>query len=229
MPDLPIPTGARLLFTGDSITDCGRRGEHGPLGCGYVRHATDLIRSRHPRLGLDVRNTGIGGNNVRDLLGRMTDDILWHEPDWLSIMIGVNDLTQFHASSQNNGTDWAAKAYPPDEYAAQYDELLTNVKSALPDVRLVLMAPFFLTTEAPVDDPGKTGRGVLLHLAGIYGDHVARLAEKHDAILLRPQAMFERHLPEIGIDPLSNDAVHLTALGALFLGDYWVSEVMKSG
>ena len=35
-----------MLFIGDSITDCGRRAEHAPLGSGYVRMFGELGRPR---------------------------------------------------------------------------------------------------------------------------------------------------------------------------------------
>ncbi len=79
-----IQPGQTVLFTGDSITDCGRRGDDRPLGAGYVRMAVDLINARYPDNGCRFINTGIGGNIVRDLFDRWTDDCIRHQPDWLS-------------------------------------------------------------------------------------------------------------------------------------------------
>ncbi len=61
----------RVLFTGDSITDCGRRQDpNAPLGGGYVKLATDLMYARYAGHQLTFVNTGIGGNTVDDLTGR---------------------------------------------------------------------------------------------------------------------------------------------------------------
>ena len=45
--EFPMPFALKsnqtVLFIGDSITDCGRRGDHMPLGGGYVTQTRDLI------------------------------------------------------------------------------------------------------------------------------------------------------------------------------------------
>ena len=90
-----IPPDTRLVFVGDSITDCGRRDSDPPLGCGYVRMAADLITARYPGHGVRVVNTGISGNTVKDLTPRWTEDVINHDPDWLSVMIGINDVHRY--------------------------------------------------------------------------------------------------------------------------------------
>ncbi len=42
MSDFWIADGETMLFIGDSITDCGRRGAEAPLGSGYVSLFRDL-------------------------------------------------------------------------------------------------------------------------------------------------------------------------------------------
>lgn len=81
-----------VLFIGDSITDAGRRAQAAPLGEGYVKLAIDLVTARYPARKIQFINKGIGGNTVRDLSSRWHDDVIRHRPDWLSIMIDINDL-----------------------------------------------------------------------------------------------------------------------------------------
>ena len=49
MPDFRAQSGDRVLFIGDSITDCGRRNEaSAPFGAGYVRMAVNMITAKYP-------------------------------------------------------------------------------------------------------------------------------------------------------------------------------------
>ena len=51
--------------------------------------------------GIRVINMGTSGNTVRDLKARWQRDVLDHKPDWLSIMIGINDVwRQFDSPRQ---------------------------------------------------------------------------------------------------------------------------------
>src|SRR6185369_13335518 len=103
-----------VLFIGDSITDCGRRGEAAPLGNGYVRIASELITAKYPAHGLNIINKGLGGNTVRDLFNRWGDDAMAFKPDWLSIKIGINDLHR----TLGGVTD---QAVTPEQFADLYD------------------------------------------------------------------------------------------------------------
>ena len=92
MSDFWIEGGETMLFIGDSITDCGRRGADAPLGSGYVSLFAELATARHPERAIHYINKGIDGNKVSDLVERWREDVLFHEPDRLSIKIGINDL-----------------------------------------------------------------------------------------------------------------------------------------
>jgi len=92
MGDFLFKDGQTVVFIGDSITDCGRRGPDAPYGNGYVKLAVDLITAKYPERRITFLNEGIGGNTVEDLRNRWHDDVLRHRPDWVSVMVGINDL-----------------------------------------------------------------------------------------------------------------------------------------
>ena len=48
MGEFWIQNGETMLFIGDSITDCGRRGAEAPLGVGDVRIFSELATARYP-------------------------------------------------------------------------------------------------------------------------------------------------------------------------------------
>ena len=129
----------RVLFQGDSITDCGRHREavepNIGLGSGYAMLSAGRLLADHPEKKVQVYNRGIGGNRVVDLYARWKADALNLKPDVLSILIGVNDT--WHAFGSNNGVG-------VERYGRIYHEILTWTKQALPEIKIVLCEPFVL-------------------------------------------------------------------------------------
>jgi acyl-CoA thioesterase I len=76
-----------VVFAGDSVTDCGRRTDPEGLGDGYVRDLWNDLGPQRPQ----IVNVGISGNRAVDLRERWATDVLAHEPDLVSVLIGIND------------------------------------------------------------------------------------------------------------------------------------------
>jgi len=166
---------------GDSITDCGRRGEAAPYGSGYVRLAVELITARYPERRLRYFNEGISGNTVRDLHDRWQNDVLAHRPDWVLVKIGINDL--------HRALDQTPQAVPPDDYERLYRECLQRTRQETA-ARLVLIEPFYISA---MPAPGSREATVLARLPR-YLEAVARLAQEFDALPVRTHAAFQRQL-----------------------------------
>lgn len=211
MESLCFDIGEKIVFIGDSITDCGRRTEeHGPYGKGYVSLVRAFLHARYPAHGLTIVNRGIGGNTIRNLAARWQEDVLAEEPDWLSVKIGINDVGRLILGLMSDHV-------PLDEYEATYRSLLRQTP-AVANGKLILMEPYVI--EPPVsDDPAAVtgislsdvqqefgalrGSGVregALYTAAMmyfrssidaYIEVVHRLAEEFDAILVRTQAAFD--------------------------------------
>src|SRR5690606_32080005 len=144
-----IAPRSRWVLIGDSITDTGRArpiGEApGGLGDGYVRQIDALINAWYPAHRVRLFNTGTSGHTIRDLAARWQTDVLDLRPDWLSIMIGANDVwRQFDRPAQPE------RHVLPYEHERTYDELLTRTRPTLKG-GLVLITPFLLELRA--DDP----------------------------------------------------------------------------
>ena len=87
----------RIVFAGDSVTDMGSaqpvgEGLFDNLGQGYVRMVDNLLGACYPEVYLRITNSGISGNTSRDLLARFDRDVISLKPDWVSVMIGINDV-----------------------------------------------------------------------------------------------------------------------------------------
>jgi len=125
-----------ILFQGDSITDAGRSRENNSLrGIGYANLAASELLFDYPGQ-LNIINRGISGNRVVDLYARIKADFLNLKPDYLSILIGVNDV--WHEFSANpNGVD-------DEKYRRVYAMLIEEIKAALPDIKIYILEPFCL-------------------------------------------------------------------------------------
>jgi lysophospholipase L1-like esterase len=196
-----IKPGARLLFIGYSVTDCGRQRPFGTgtldaLGQGYVAEVDRLLRVEHPRRPVRITNMGVSGNTVRDLSKRWDKDVLALEPEWLAVMIGVNDVwRQF---------DWVNRsgAVLPDDFELTYEMLLRRTRPGLKG--LVLLTPFYVESDRTDEMRRKID---------FYGLIVKELARRHDALLVDTQAAFDRVLRRLDFKLLAPDRVHPTEIG----------------
>src|SRR5688572_16225334 len=111
----------KLLFIGDSITDCGWAGEPECMGSGYVRLVRDWLRAADPANAPQVLNRGISGHKVTDLAARWQKDVLDHRPDVVSVKIGINDV--WHGLMS-----WGEGGVPVDRYADVFRDLLQQVR-----------------------------------------------------------------------------------------------------
>ncbi len=139
---MQIAPDSKILFIGDSITDCGRtqpvgEGLFGPYGNGWVNVVAGLLGATYPSRGLRVVNMGLSGNTSRDLVARWDRDVLQLSPDWVVVMIGTNDVwRRFDLPLQPE------LHVRPDEYRRNLETL---VAATMPRVKgLVLMSPFYL-------------------------------------------------------------------------------------
>jgi lysophospholipase L1-like esterase len=196
--------GQTVLFIGDSITDCGRRGASAPFGDGYVRKTIDLITARYPERKLRFINKGIGGNTVVDLLNRWEDDVIRHRPDWLSIKIGINDL---HRTARND-----ADPVPPKRFEDGYRKILERTRKAT-RAKLILIDPFYISR----DTSPHSWRGKVHALLPSYLRIVARLAKEYRAIHVKTHDTFQRHLRYREADRFCPEPVHPNPSGHLVI------------
>ncbi|HNQ34863.1 MAG TPA: SGNH/GDSL hydrolase family protein [bacterium] len=201
----PVGRNSRFLCIGDSITDCGRRKEFPPLGNGYVRHFNTLLQAAFPDLNVQVLNKGIGGNTILDLKQRWEDDVTYHRPDWLSVLIGINDLHHVLRGAADAGQ------LGPDRFLENYRELLDRATREV-GCRMILLEPFYLST-----DRTDGWRGRVLKELRPYRQAVARLSREFKAPLVRLQDIFEAQLKERDPETLGTEPVHPNEHGHLII------------
>lgn len=123
--DFLIKENQKVVCIGDSITDCGRRAEFAPFGNGYVKYFNDMLIAGYPEKNITVINKGISGNTIIDLENRWEDDVIYHKPDWLTILIGINDLHHLLRKDM----DW--QECTDEKFAQRYQDILTRTKKGL--------------------------------------------------------------------------------------------------
>jgi lysophospholipase L1-like esterase len=199
---------------GDSVTDCGRsrpvgEGFFGGLGDGYVREVAGLLALKFPDHRIRVVNMGVGGDTVRHLRARWETDVMDQKPNWLSVMIGINDVwRQFDYSLQPEF------GVMPQEYEETLNSLIVQTKGELDG--LVLMTPFHIE-----DNPADTMRARMDE----YGGIVKRLADKHGAIFVDTQAAFSDAMKFYHSASLSGDRIHPNVVGHLVLARAFLSSI----
>lgn len=209
-----IQKNAKLLMIGDSITDAGRakpvgEGLFNATGTGYVSLVDALLGVWRPDLAIRVVNMGLSGNTVRDLKNRWQTDVIDHKPDWLSIMIGINDVWRQYDLPRQKEIH-----VPIDEYERTIDELVTRTKPALKG--LVLMTPFYIES-SPTDAMRAT--------MDLYGQAVKRIALKHGTIFVDTQAAFNETLQHVYAATLAWDRVHPGTTGHMVIARAFVRAV----
>lgn len=196
---MKIETGSKLVMIGDSITDCGRaqpvgEGLFGPWGNGYVNIVGGLLGAIYASRRVRLINMGTSGNTVRDLQRRWQTDVLDLAPDWLSIMIGINDVwRQFDSPLAQDHVGL-------EEYESSLTALVESVGSA----RVVLMTPFYI--EPHYQDPMRKRMDE-------YGAAAMRVAAATGAIGVDTQAAFDHILSEYHPNALAWDRVHPNQIG----------------
>ncbi|MDD2392645.1 MAG: SGNH/GDSL hydrolase family protein [Eubacteriales bacterium] len=125
-----------VLFQGDSITDCGRdRNDDTSLGGGYPAKIASIYKVLFPESNVRFINKGISGDRVHNLIERYVEDIYDVEPDFISILIGINDVWRMFDSSDDSTIE---------AFRDHYEYLLKSIKGNLPETKIMIMEPFVL-------------------------------------------------------------------------------------
>ncbi len=198
----------KILFQGDSITDCGRdRSDSHDLGQGYAKYAAAFIKARHPETDFEFFDLGISGHKVSDLRDRWQADCIDLQPDLVSILIGVND-TWHHAGER----DWI----PNEVFEADYRSLLTNIKEKT-NAKIILLEQFLLPSEK---DWFREDLGPKIEIT-------RKLAREFADMFIPTDGLFAAAC--VGTDPAlwAADGVHPTEAGAIFIAQHYADAFDK--
>lgn len=205
-----IENDSIVLFQGDSITDAGRsRTDDSDLGKGYPQMVAALFSSKFPEKNVKFINRGISGNRAKDLQARWKEDCIDLKPDWVSILIGINDCWRRYDSN-----DITSK----EQYEDAYREILTRTANET-NARLIICEPFVL----PVPEDRNKWREDLDPKI-----HVARkLAREFKAIYIPLDGIFASICTKREPAFWAADGVHPTLMGHALIATEWM-KALKS-
>ena len=208
----------RILFQGDSITDCGRdRSETAPnknLGTGYVSLIAARLLCDDPDM--KIYNRGVAGNRIMDMYARWEEHCMALDVDVISIHNGINDIG-YSLRLQTGAT--------AEKFERMYDMLLTETRERKPGVALLLCDPYIL--DVPFDwEPFGTdvhdNYALWRREAVERGEIVKSLARKHGAIFVPFREAMEAAAKRAPHAFWSEDCIHPTLAGSEVLARTWL-------
>lgn len=197
---------SRLVMIGDSITDCGRDynatpAGWGSFGDGYVNLVNACLTGLAPSYGIMVANKGVNGNTIRDLKKRWQKDVLDLKPDYVSVMIGINDVWRHF-----DGVLQQTEQVGMEEYRRIYDELITETKPKVKDI--FIMSPFMI--EPNRQDP-------MRRMVDEYADIARETAARHGLLYVDVQKKIDAFLDELSPYIICSDRVHPNVQGHMIV------------
>lgn len=206
-----------VLFVGDSITDCN---SYNPvnhtrthMGYGYAMMAMAKIDFEEPEK-YTFLNRGISGNRIVDIYARMKKDILNLKPDYISILVGVNDV--WHELDEQNGVS-------AEKYERIYKMLVEEILQELPDVKMAIFEPYVLPGSATQSTEEQPERWETFSSeVAARGRAARRVAEAFNLPFVLIQEKFSA-LNDAYPGHWTTDGVHPTRSGHEFLKRQWLS------
>ena len=211
-----------ILFQGDSITDvCRNRNEENAantMGNGYPL----LIKAK---LGCDCPgaytfiNRGVSGDRVVDVYARMKRDIIGHKPDCLSVLLGINDVWHDLAKEPNG--------VAADKFERVYDWLLSEVKQALPGIRILILEPFVLKGTATWSEVNPDLWAFFAKEVPLRAAAALRVCEKNGCEFVPLQKILDEKAAATDPALWLRDGVHPTEAGHELIAREWLKVFCK--
>lgn len=205
----------RILFQGDSITDCSRNRDNiASMGTGYAFLVKSQLGCEHPGE-YEFINKGISGNRIVDVYARIKQDIINLKPDYMSLLMGVNDVWH-ELNGWGNGVS-------AEKFEQIYDMLIAEILQALPELKIMILAPFVLeasATTAAEEEPGRWDyfrTEVPLRAAA-----AKRVAQKYGLPFVTLQDKFDEACKQAPASYWLGDGVHPTPMGHWVIKNEWI-------
>ena len=197
----------RILFQGDSITDAGRNRDNlFSLGEGYPQLVAAKLSFKCPGE-FEFINKGVSGDKSTQLYARCKEEIINLAPDYLSILIGVNDI--WHELAVGGGVS-------VKRYVQLLSMLIEDVKEALPETKIALLEPFVLKGPATEDQWNEFRSGVEARAAA-----AREIADKYGLIFIELQQKLDEADKKAPSCWLA-DGVHPAPAGHELIAQEWL-------
>lgn len=211
---LQLEKGSKLLMIGDSVTDCERNYNATPaggesFGVGYVNLVNACLTGLAPEAAISVYNKGISGNTVLDLERRWDKDVLAFKPDYVSVMIGINDVWRhFDAILQ------PVEKVGEEAFSAVYENLLQKTKPLVK--QLYILGPFMIV---------ETKDYPMRKMVERYAAIARNLAAKYDVPYIDLQSKMDTFMDALPAYTISSDHVHPNVQGHMIIAKAFLDAI----
>lgn len=197
-----------ILFQGDSITDAYRdRCNDDNRGLGYPHLVSAKMGFENPGE-YNFINRGVSGDRVVDLYARIKRDCINLKPDFMSILIGTNDVWHELGDSKN-GVD-------TEKFERIYCMFIDEVLEAVPDIKIVIMGAY-VTHGTATDSCWETFHTEISQKAAA----AKRVAEKYGFVFVDLQSKFDEAEKQADASYWTIDGVHPTPFGHALIAKAW--------
>lgn len=204
-----IQDNATVTFQGDSITDAGwDRENDGNLGMGYAREVACWFEMLYPQKNVKFINRGSSGWRVKDMQAHWQTGCIDIKPDWVSILIGINDVWRRY--------DGADDPTSVEAYEESFRDLLTQTRDKL-GAKLIILEPFLLPVSEEV--------AIMREDLDPKIQAARALAREFDAIYIPLDGLFAAQCMLAEPTYWASDGVHPTYAGHAFIAQQWMKAV----
>ncbi|MCQ2476892.1 MAG: GDSL-type esterase/lipase family protein [Clostridia bacterium] len=225
-----------VLFTGDSITEGKRERRmdcNHVFGHGYQYTVASTLALENCAAGPKFINKAYSGYTITRLLETWQEDVCANKPTLVSILVGINDVSMgFYDGISVEDT--------VDKYERDFITAVEMTKKASPDVRFVILEPFYfplerngsyaLTPYSEVEPPfnrpdnGDTDEIVNYRLEAIplIAEKVKKIAEDYGFTFVPLREKFLENMKISRPEYFIWDGVHPTMTGHALIAEEWL-------
>lgn len=193
--EIPIKTGDKVAFLGDSITQGGNASPGG-----YVQLIGSALAANGVKI--EIIGAGISGHKSNQMLERLERDVLSKKPQWMTLSCGVNDV--WHG----------AKGVPLEDYKKNITSIVDKAQAE--GIKVVILTSTMITEDQANPNNQK--------LVG-YNDFLRSLAIEKKCLLADLNADMQAALaeaaktqpPVAGKNVLTTDGVHMALAGNMMM------------
>ena len=189
----------KIVFLGDSITFASRSIYDGALGSGYAFMVACELMGKH--IGeYECINAGENGHHILQMYARIKRDVWNHNPDYVSILSGANDV------EVDNGSYWGVS---DEMFEMTYRKLIEDTYRYLPSVKFIIIEPY--RYEPAYSEQIVEKAKIVEKIAKEFSIPYVRVNDKLiEAIEKYPEEMVLR------------DKVHPAPMGARIIAEEWL-------
>ena len=200
-PSTVLETPIKIVFLGDSVT-YGVRPEEG-VRDEHIFAALVESQLKRKFSAIEVVNSGVPGNNTRDVFARLKRDVLVHRPSYVFVMLGLND-----AHLVDQGLARKGPRVPLAEFKRNMKKIVARCQKG--ETKVVLLTPNPITRRYIHSGVGLyRGREMNFLLRDYVGAIMACALQSGTPVI----DIFSMSEHERDLDELLSDGMHPNTLG----------------